>query len=60
MMFCGSAMPGSIGVSCSNSKQELEPEAVLEIDRKRRVHEAWDQKLRDEAAKNCAEEYQLQ
>ena len=53
-------MPGSIGVSCSNSKQELEPEAVLEIDRKRRVHEAWDQKLRDEAAKNCAEEYQLQ
>ena len=53
-------MSGSIGVSCSNSKQELEPEAVREIDGKRRVHEVWDQKLRDEAAKNCAEEGQLQ
>ena len=49
-----------IAISCSNSKQELEPEAVLEIERKRRVHEAWDQKLQDEAAQECAEQCQVQ
>ena len=53
-------MSGSIGVSCSNSKQELEPEAVREIDGKRRVHEAWDEKLQNEAAQECAEECQVQ
>ena len=53
-------MTTSIGVSCSNSKQELKPEALLEKERKRRVNKEWDEKLQGEAAKKCAQEYQVQ